>query len=80
MIELTEEEQNLILKRREEIAALEETRRVKLLTLETAAKYEAWLQQEGRGSTFSTFVDEFGYDEHDASSMFKRVEVLRAAA
>jgi hypothetical protein len=80
VIELTEEEQALIMKRREEIAAKEERRRVKLLTIEIAAKYEAWLQREGRGSTFSTFVNEFDYDEHDASLMFKRVEAIRAAA
>lgn len=79
-IELTEDEQKLILKRRYEIAAKEESRRVKLQSIETAAKYEAWLQNEGRGSTFSTFVDEFGYDEHDASAVFRRVEAIRVAA
>lgn len=80
VIELTEEERVIILARRNEFAEKEERLRKKLLTIETAAKYESWLQKEGRGSSFSTFVDEFGYDEHGASAMFNMVEAVRKAA
>ncbi|WP_155931059.1 hypothetical protein [Methylomonas sp. 11b] len=44
--------------------------------LRIAADYLDWLYINGRGSTFSTFVDEFGYDSKLASAVFNQVVKL----
>lgn len=79
-LSLTDAERELILQRRAEqeraAVALAERRAI----LDIASRYEAWLQDNGRGSTFSTFVDEFGYDDIGAGDVFSRVEAIRAAA
>jgi hypothetical protein len=79
-MDLTEEERQMILANRGE----KQRRKAELLyrrdLLVTAARYEAWLQDNGRGSSFSTFVSEFGYDKEDASVTYNRVqEILEAA-
>ncbi|MDT4328500.1 hypothetical protein ACQE3D_10870 [Methylomonas sp. MS20] len=44
--------------------------------LRIAADYLDWLHVNKRGSTFSTFVDEFGYDSMLATAVFKAVGTL----
>lgn len=80
LINLTEDERALILRRREKAEAEALALLAKLQVIETAAKYEAWLQSNKRGSSFSTFVNEFGYQEAGADVMFFRVENVRLVA
>lgn len=75
---LNDEERDLILRNRaikDEARARDELR---IRILKTALEYEAWLQCHGRGSSFSTFVDEFGFDENGNAALFKSVEMVRA--
>jgi hypothetical protein len=51
-----------------------------LNVLRLATEWESWLQRNRRGSTFSTFVDEFGYDEIGADTIYRRVEAVRQMA
>ena len=50
--------------------------RVKLLDL--AHRYEAWLQANGRGSSFSTFINEFGCSEPEGNKLYQQVQAIRA--
>lgn len=77
---LTESERALIIQRREDEKKAAEARASRRSALRVAADYEAWLQDNGRGSTFSTFVNEFGYDEAGAGDVFRRVETIRQVA
>lgn len=79
-LELTDEERAMVLKRRDEARRASEARAATRAALQIAAEYESWLQDNGRGSTFSTFVNEFGYDKLGAGDVFRRVEAIRAAA
>ncbi len=36
-----------------------------------AACYAAWLKDNNRGTSFSTFVNEFGYDRSNASQIYQ---------
>ena len=44
--------------------------------LRIAADYLDWLYVNGRGSTFSTFVDEFGYNSLIAKAVFNQIGKL----
>jgi hypothetical protein len=79
VFEVTEHEKKLILQMRRDEANRKTIQRQRLFAMETAAKYEAWLQENNRGSTFSTFVDEFGYQAAD-KLVFEQVEAIRLAA
>ena len=41
--------------------------------LQVAARYADWLEANGRGTSFSTFVNEFGYQEPDASKVYQNL-------
>lgn len=77
--EFTDEEKALILRNRQIAANRKTIERQRIFALETAVKYETWLQENKCSSTFSTFVDEFGYQAAD-SLVFKQVEAIRNAA
>lgn len=82
-MDLTDSERRLILERREREAAKAQESRERLVVLRNATEYETWLQVEGRGSSISTFLDEFccrTFVGLSASEMFRRVELVRAAA
>jgi hypothetical protein len=52
----------------------------RIKTLVTALRYDKWLIKHGRCSSFSAFVDEYGYEGNDASDMYKVVmEAIKAA-
>jgi len=79
--EFTDDEQTHILKRlteekaeilrRRDTAQRRHTAHLNnVALLRIAADYLDWLYINGRGSTFSTFVDEFGYDSLLAKSVF----------
>ena len=41
--------------------------------LRVASEYSFWLHRKSRGSSYSTFVNEFGYQEKDSSKTFDLV-------
>ncbi len=78
-MELTEYERKMVLADRLRRVQEQESLRMRRVVLDLAARYEAWLQDNGRGSTFSTFVNEFGYDEIGAAEIYRRVQKVQAA-
>ncbi|MCY1287803.1 hypothetical protein D9M68_404470 [compost metagenome] len=55
--------------------------RQRLLKLQMAAQYEQWLQENERGSSFSTFVNEFGAEacgQAQLSVLYECIQALRA--
>lgn len=50
----------LAMRQKEEGAKRKRSRTLELL--ETATRFEAFLQGEGMGATYSTFCDDFGYE------------------
>ena len=60
---LTEEEKNIILALRKDEEKRQQQKQMMLAVLETAARYARWLEENGRGTSYTTFVDEFGFDE-----------------
>lgn len=70
------EEKTEILKQRE-LAKWQHTGHLNnVALLRIAADYLDWLYINGRGSTFSTFVEEFGYDSMLAKAVFNQVGKL----
>ena len=56
----------------DELAAARE-RRNQHEPLQVAARYADWLKANGRGTSFSTFVNEFGYEESDCSNVYQNL-------
>lgn len=77
---LTDSELEIVLKLREKNARATNERALKLDMLRLAAEYEFWLQNNCMSSTFSTFMDGFGYGKVGAPGVFRRVEAIREAA
>ena len=77
---LSEEEARWIEERRAEREAAEKRQAEKLQILKTAYQYEQWLQENGAGSTYSTFCDDFGYGGEHREFMFKAVNQIRSLA
>lgn len=48
--------------------------------LHVSLRYQCWLSRNRQGSSYSTFVNAFGYQQSDCSEMFRVVEKIRAAA
>lgn len=61
-MELTEREMEVVLRMRRTSAVHVARKQAKLEILRAAHEYEKWLQENGVGSTYSTFCDDFGYD------------------
>jgi hypothetical protein len=79
-ISLSKDELEIIQKRRDEKAKAEFKIKYRIKALETARNYDVWLRENGRGSSYSTFVNEFGYEDDDSSFMYKVVkEILETA-
>jgi|GEM_PF-1255471 len=78
--ELSQAEIDLVNKHRKEKLRVEKANAMVVLALHTATAYEQWLQKEKRGSSFSTFCNEFGFDVENSADMFKVVEQLRRSA
>ncbi|MBE0506704.1 MAG: hypothetical protein IBX50_08285 [Marinospirillum sp.] len=77
MADLTEAEIRLIHQGRESQQAEKDACSFRLNILKLALDYEAWLQSEGRGSSFSAFVNEFNYDKGDCKLMYREVQKVR---
>ena len=56
------------------------TKAYRLMAIRVAAEYEEWLQENGRFDSFSTFINEFGYQKPDGSLMHEYVKRIRDAA
>lgn len=77
MIDLTETEISLIHQSRKSQQAEKDACSLRLDILKLALDYETWLQSEGRGSSFSAFVNEFNYDKGDCKLMYREVQKVR---
>lgn len=77
---LTNDELKIIQEYRAKKEKIECQFKMQTKALNTAIDYIAWLKAHNRVTTFSTFVDEFGYEEEDCSFMYKVVvKVLEAS-
>jgi hypothetical protein len=77
---LSEEELKIIRKHRDQKAQDELRRSKKSQALALASEYERFLGINGRGTSFSIFVNEFGYEAKDASFMYGVVmDIFKAA-
>lgn len=63
VMELSQKEQEMILKMRAEAHRQWLRTHNASLILNTAARYHTWLVQNGAGDTYSTFCDDFGFEE-----------------
>jgi hypothetical protein len=81
VIVLTDEETEIILDRRKKIKEQENRELLERHLVKTTAEYIDWLFKHERGSTSSTFFNEFGYesDAYQASYVFRQVEIIRKA-
>ena len=48
--------------------------------LKVAHEYTEWLVKEGRGDTYSTFCDEFGYEHKHRRHIYEVVQMVRRCA
>lgn len=72
-MELTETEQRMILERRAEEAHAKLTSEFREKVLLIANDFYKWAKKEDEGFTFSTFVNQFGYDLHDCKMVYTAV-------
>lgn len=63
VMELSQKERQTILKMRAEAHRQWLRTHNASLILHTAARYHTWLVQNGAGDTYSTFCDDFGFEE-----------------
>ena len=81
MMEITEQEQAQLIAQRDENGRFKRALKRRAEILKVAYQYELWLQANGRGSSFTTFCDEFGYQsEANLSSIYAAVNEVRQAA
>jgi hypothetical protein len=66
-LQLTPQEEKLILEHRKANEEEANARQMALVLLQVACEFETWLQENGRGFSYSTFVneDEFGFGKYD---------------
>lgn len=79
-MKLDEDEIALIERHRAEKKKRKDRDNFALLALKVAAGYEEWLQREQEGDSFSTFVNQYGYQGGDASKLHDVIKAIRAAA
>lgn len=79
-IELTEEEEKLLLDLRAQKEQIKANIAKRREILRVAYEYETWLQENGAGSTYSTFCDNFGYTGADREEMYHDVGDVRKKA
>lgn len=80
-VEITEEEKALIEEHRTKKEAQKRQKDMQYEILQTAYEYEKWLRQNGAGSSFSTFCDDFQYDGGvNRQLLYQAVEEIRRQA
>lgn len=77
---LSADEMALIEKRRKEQAELDALRAFQEKAIKTAGEWLAWSNIDGYGLSFSTFVNEFGYQDDDGRKMYMAVGRIMTAA
>jgi len=75
--DLTQQEIDLVLGYREKQKERARQRKNRVHLLNIAKAYEEWLQDNSRGSSFSTFMDEFGFNGLNSADVFRLVEEIR---
>ena len=70
----------LVFKMRQEDALKAKQKALRLTVLRVAHEYEIWLQDADVSSSFSTFINTFGYQESDGKQLFELVTRVLAAA
>lgn len=80
VMELSQEEVDTIERIRAEREAAAKKRAETLHILRTAYEYEKWLQENGAGSSYSTFRDDFGYSGEYGEWMYNVISSLRDRA
>ena len=75
-MELTDSEARIILERRAEEAHAEKTDAFREKALNVANNFLIWSYKEGYAPTFSTFVNQFGYDNLDCKIMYEAVKKI----
>ncbi|HBO4355102.1 TPA: hypothetical protein L4U31_002860 [Pseudomonas aeruginosa] len=78
LIDLDEEERALVHAHRQQKKEERDRLTRRLLVLELALSFESWLQKHERGSSFSTFVNEFGCDDPNHAKLYESVQAIRA--
>jgi hypothetical protein len=75
LLELTDREHAVVMRMREEDEKEKRQQAIFLSRINTLYNYSLWLSQNGVGSTFSTFCDDFGYEplygEEDRGETYK---------
>ena len=80
-LHLSEDEVQLILKKRAAENLASEKEQFFLKSLKTAYEFSVWSHENELGLTFSTFIDSFGYEEPDVKQMYNAVRnILNAAS
>ncbi|MNF23544.1 hypothetical protein D3C87_764870 [compost metagenome] len=77
---LSEDEKALIEKRRKEQAERDELMAFREKAVNTAAAWLAWSKEGGDGLTFSTFINQFEYQDSDGRKMYMAVSRILEAA
>lgn len=77
LFELDEEERAILYAHRQRKQQERDRLALRLKLLDLAHRYEAWLQANGRGSSFSTFVNEFGCSEPEGNKLYQQVQAIR---
>lgn len=79
--DLTPDEVEVIRQRRAKRQAQSDARDFQLLVIATAHRFAEWSARSGYGLTFSTFANQFEYQDTDAKEVYAAVErIMNAAA
>lgn len=78
--ELTPDEVEIIRSRRDEQASRRAALDFQRKAIATAHAFDEWSARTGYGLTFSTFVNQFEYQDDDGSQMYRAVERILNAA
>jgi hypothetical protein len=77
-IDLTPEEIEIIKEYRQREEAKKLAKLYRLEVFRVAYEFEQWLQDNGAGSTYSTFCDDFDYKgKYDRSKLYHDIDALR---
>ena len=79
-MKISPEEARIINERRALKAREKHHEKLKRRALQVALRYQCWLSRKRQGSSYSTFLNSFGYQRSDCSDMFRVVEQIIAAA
>jgi len=79
-MELTANEITLIMERRAEEGARNTAKEFQRKAINTANAFAEWSDTTGYGLTFSTFVNQFDYQDNDGKQMYEAVQRIQQAA